>query len=227
MKKTTFIVLLGLAGIVTSGLASPSFSWSTASFSNVTPGNGACPGPNCVTDTLNLQITGNTPANITGFDLILESSNAPSGDFKITANTVPSGWTPAGTFGNETLTTGASDHSGFVQNPDNLGAAAPNAVPASSFSSPAMLDTLTLMVLAGTPAGTYVFRTTPSYTKIGGGTTTRFSDVTNAGDPNSPYMITPATFTITVVPEPATMSLMGLGALGSLGLNILRRKRRA
>jgi hypothetical protein len=33
------------------------------------------------------------------------------------------------------------------------------------------------------------------------------------------------TFTITVVPEPATLSLLGLSGLGSLGLNILRRRR--
>jgi hypothetical protein len=32
-------------------------------------------------------------------------------------------------------------------------------------------------------------------------------------------------FTITVVPEPATLSLLGLSGLGSLGLNILRRRR--
>jgi hypothetical protein len=33
------------------------------------------------------------------------------------------------------------------------------------------------------------------------------------------------TFTITVVPEPATLSLLGLGGLGSLGLTLLRARR--
>ena len=35
------------------------------------------------------------------------------------------------------------------------------------------------------------------------------------------------TFTITVVPEPATWSLFGLGALGALGLNLQRVRRKA
>jgi len=33
------------------------------------------------------------------------------------------------------------------------------------------------------------------------------------------------TFTITVIPEPGTLSLLGLGGLGSLGLSLLRRRR--
>ena len=220
MKKTAFIVLVTLAAMVSSGLAAPSWSWSTGTFSNVTPGSS-------VSDNLNLAITSSTPAGVTGFDLILESSNAPSGDFTITADTAPSGWTPAGVLGTETLTTANSDHTGFVQNPDNLGFAAPTREPASNYPSPAgaLLDTLTIQVAPGTPAGTYTFETTPTYAEAGG--MQRFSDITNAGDSASPYHMTPATFTITVVPEPATMSLMGLSALGSLGLNILRRKRRA
>jgi PEP-CTERM motif len=70
--------------------------------------------------------------------------------------------------------------------------------------------------LSGLAPGTYHLETTtlspkPSEATVGG---------TDAFAAQSIY-------TITIVPEPATWSLMALGGLGSLGVNLLRRRRRA
>jgi hypothetical protein len=50
----------------------------------------------------------------------------------------------------------------------------------------------------------------------------------NSTDPTQRDTLLPqAIYTITIVPEPATLSLLGLGGLGSLGLTALRARRRS
>jgi hypothetical protein len=73
--------------------------------------------------------------------------------------------------------------------------------------------------LSGAPAGTYVLKTTALSPKA--------SEVT--GDPSftDNALDAQATYTITVVPEPATLSLLGLAGLGSFGLTVLRARRRS
>lgn len=74
--------------------------------------------------------------------------------------------------------------------------------------------------VSGLAPGTYHLKTTAVSPLISEATN-------NSTDPQQTDTVLPqATFTITVVPEPATLSLLGLSGLGSFGLTVLRRHRR-
>jgi hypothetical protein len=101
----------------------------------------------------------------------------------------------------------------------DLGATAPtNTVLASNASY--FVATLTIQIAPNTPAGTYVISTTDFNSN------TDHSKTSTAGDSSfTRHNIAAASYTITVVPEPATLSLLGLSGLGSLGMTMLRRRR--
>ena len=77
------------------------------------------------------------------------------------------------------------------------------------------VETITLQ-LTGAPAGTYTLQATTQSPKT--------SEVTD----NNQFTDIPvtSTYSITVVPEPATLSLLGLGGLSSIGLTMLRARRK-
>jgi hypothetical protein len=80
------------------------------------------------------------------------------------------------------------------------------------------VSTLGFSLDPSTPAGTYTIMTT-----LGGGAG-KNSEISDSTDTH--HLVSEATFTLTVVPEPTTLSLLGLGSLGSIGLTMLRARRK-
>jgi hypothetical protein len=225
MKKTILILCTAAAA----GLLAQSAPAAITFFTNQSVYS-AAPGGS-VNVTLELTTTGTPPNNIGGFDTIFEGAATQhatniSGDFTITsAVSNITGWSLIG-FTPDSLTTGSSNHSGFVQNSSDMGfgensTSQTQSAPATNLS----LATYTFSIAPGTPAGIYTFDTTAGSTGVPPGDP-RGSRVTDqSGQPFA--TTTSASFQITVVPEPETLSLFGLGTLGSFGLTVLRARRKA
>jgi hypothetical protein len=154
-----------------------------------------------------------------GLSYWLQVPTAVASNFSLTGVTYSSAFpsgnqtTPATVlFNDSTAADGAS--SGFTIETRDLGATVNDTT--MPVAAGTVSDTSMTVNLNGLAPGTYTLKST-----ISGSRPSEQSDASFVGH-NFPL----STFTITVVPEPATWSLLGLGGLGSFGLTLLRARRR-
>jgi hypothetical protein len=154
-----------------------------------------------------------------GLSYWLQVPTAVASNFSLTGVTYSSAFpsgnqtTPATVlFNDSTAADGAS--SGFTIETRDLGGSVPIGNPNATAGT--YQDTSMTVNLNGLAPGTYTLEST-----ISGSRPSEQADDSFVGH-NFPL----STFTITVVPEPATWSLLGLGGLGSFGLTLLRARRR-
>lgn len=167
---------------------------------------------------VDFSLTGTPPPDtIAGYDLYLVTAAANSGFFSITSSDATG--SPFNALGPDPSdfpdTLNAAAQAGFVRNNANLGYVGDSQNPPFNI----FLQTITISLSPSVAPGTYTFFT--STTANAGGF---FSDVFDSGPV---FEVPQGQFSVTVVPEPSTWSLFGLGAVGLVGLMALRRRREA
>lgn len=219
MKKTVLIVgvLIGLMGYGTSAQAQ--MISITGTSATVDPSTQPS-----VDLGISLTTSGPPPTNLVSVNLLLETANANTSYFTVQFAAGSASFPTANNPAVSTFNTASSSHSGFTDSDPgtDLGAniGAQTAVDNTNGVTSLPVDTLTFTIDPGTPNGTYFFNATLNFATDSNGSFIEGTDNTPVGVTDAPQ------FSITVVPEPATCSLLAFGVLGGIGLKVSRRNRR-
>jgi PEP-CTERM motif len=222
MKKTTLLVTVSLllsASWAVSQTASFSFNDTTAPAGTLTDLNPAINAGtfNSGTGTFNIDVSLTfAGATSTGYSLWLETETGAASKISLTNETFFTFTTPTDSEAKPwNFTDSAGAHSGFLTDKSATQAGDLGATGTAQAAATYKVADLQL-TLSGLAPGTYHLETTtlspkPSEATVGGNDAFAAQSV----------------YTITIVPEPATWSLLALGGLGTVGLNILRARKRA
>jgi hypothetical protein len=233
MKKTVLSLTCAVISLITVSSASAAITSALLSFDDH---SGT---PNAITSnvgtfnfsvdvSLSFTTDGNSPNQLQGLSYWLETETGAASHITLTSLTYFTITQSTDPGGNKVFNASSGADSGFLashdsQNNPNTGTMDTGDLggtfPAQSAGT-FQVATLNFSV-SGLAPGTYHLETT----HLGGLT----SEATNndANPANRDTLLPQAIYTITVVPEPATLSLLGLSGLGSLGMTMLRRRRRS